>query len=144
MEHAVADPGFEEGGFQVCGQSPHGCHRQLPHKRPMLGGSGGMPPQKVFAKWMLWESEASFPAFWGHLRRLYSWGQNPSFSVVLYNCNSSTNAHMGESLPIELRTAKIILIILLHTHTLDWPSVAFWSGKVMGQAFSKLIINVCK
>ena len=24
----LADPGFEEGGFQVCGQSPHGCRRQ--------------------------------------------------------------------------------------------------------------------
>ena len=47
---SVADPGFEEGGFQVCGQSPHGCRRQLPHKRPMLGGSGGMPPQKFFCK----------------------------------------------------------------------------------------------
>ena len=44
----VADPGFEEGGFQVCGQSPHGYHRQLPCKQPMLGGSGGMPsPENV-------------------------------------------------------------------------------------------------
>ena len=47
------DPGFEEGGFQVCGQSAQGCHRQLPRKRPMLGGSGGMSPQKIFSEWML-------------------------------------------------------------------------------------------
>ena len=50
VESSVADPGFEEGVFQVCGQSPHGCRRQLLRKRPMLGGSGGMPPQKIFCK----------------------------------------------------------------------------------------------
>ena len=32
---AVADPEFEEGGFQVCGESPCGCR------------------VKLFAKWML-------------------------------------------------------------------------------------------
>ena len=48
---AVADPGFEEGGFQVCGRSPHGCRRQLPRKRPMLGGVWGhAPPENIFCK----------------------------------------------------------------------------------------------
>ena len=41
-----------------------------PRKRPMLGGSGGMPPpEKVLRNGC---SEASFHAFWGHFRRLYS------------------------------------------------------------------------
>ena len=66
------------------------------HKLPLVGGSGGMPLQKIFAKWML---RGEFSCI-------------PNFSVALYNYNSSTNAHMGESLPIELRTAKIILILL--------------------------------
>ena len=41
----MVDPGIEEGGFQVCGEGPYGWRRQLPCKRPMLGGSGGMPTQ---------------------------------------------------------------------------------------------------
>ena len=69
LAYPVADPGFEEGSFQVCGQSPHGCHRQLLHKWPMLAGSGGMPPRKFLQNGC---SETSFPAFWGHLRCLYS------------------------------------------------------------------------
>ena len=79
----VADPGFEEGGFQVCGQSPHGCRRQLPHKQPMLGESGGMPPQKIFCKMdalrrVFLHSGAILGA---HIAEQ----KNPSFSVVLYN-----------------------------------------------------------
>ena len=81
--NTVADPGFEEGGFQVCGQSPHGCRRQLPHKQPMLGESGGMPPQKIFCKMdalrrVFLHSGAILGAYIAEQK-------NPSFSVVLYN-----------------------------------------------------------
>ena len=78
---SVADPGFEEGGFQVCGQSPHGCCRQLPHKQSMLGESGGMPPQKIFCKMdalrrVFLHSGAILGAYIAEQK-------NPSFSVVL-------------------------------------------------------------
>ena len=39
----VADLGFVKEGFQVWAKPTS------PRKRPKLGGSGGMPPQKIFA-----------------------------------------------------------------------------------------------
>ena len=41
--HTVADLGFVKEGFQVWAKPTS------PRKRPKLGGSGGMPPQKIFA-----------------------------------------------------------------------------------------------
>ena len=40
---SVADLGFVKEGFQVWAKPTS------PRKRPKLGGSGGMPPQKIFA-----------------------------------------------------------------------------------------------
>ena len=86
----MADPGFEEGGFQVCGQSPHGCRRQLPRKRPMLGGSGGMPPQKIFCK--MDALRRVFLHSGAILGTYIAERKIPSFSVVLYNYNSACSS----------------------------------------------------
>ena len=44
----VADLGFVKEGFQVWAKPTS------PRKRPKLGGSGGMPPQKIFANTDAW------------------------------------------------------------------------------------------
>ena len=41
---------LKRGGFQIVGEAHFSRRRRPPHKPPSLGGSGGMPPQKSFAK----------------------------------------------------------------------------------------------
>ena len=43
LEPLVADAEIQKGGFPLFPDFK-------PRKRPLLGGSGGMPPQKIFEK----------------------------------------------------------------------------------------------